>query len=219
MSRPGGDSIGAAADSVGPVCCPEATCEPSTLAVTVAEKPAEGYVRAFIRLQSQSQSLKNLAVTRADAPLLCQDELQAIFEVCELLKGGAGRASGNVDWQQRICTLRQAGRAICMHASLIESLQGQDELPDDLRTLMVQLEHSLAKVAIRPHKRSNPSKRSGAAKKRFAFMRNKYSDFLGNDAIQVLALEPGSFIIALNALKLAAATFLLEYPHLFVGCS
>ena len=71
----------------------------------------------------------------------------------------------------------------------------------------------------RPHKRSNPAQRSGAAKKRFAFMRNKYSDFLGNDAIQVLALEPGSFIIALNALKLAAATFLLQYPHLFVGCS
>ena len=105
-----------------------------------------------------------------------------------------------------------------MHASLFESLQGLDEQPDDLRTLMTKLEHDLAKIAVRPHKRNNPFSRSGAARKRFACLRNKFGSFLGKDAIQALALEPGTIIIALSVLKLAAAAFLLEYPYLFIGC-
>ena len=75
---------------------------------------------------------------------------------------------------------------------------------------MLQLEHALSRIALQPRKRANHFRNSGAARKKYAQLRENVGEFIGSDILQALVSEP-CIVASLSALKTATFTFLLEY--------
>ena len=121
-------------------------------------------------------------------------------------------------WQLRVCSLRQACRGIRHHAALIDDKPDLEGLPADLRTLMLQLEHALSRIALQPRKRANHFLNSGAARKKYAQLRENVGDLIGSDILQALVPEP-NIVASLSALKTATFTFLLEYANANLICN
>ena len=74
---------------------------------------------------------------------------------------------------------------------------------------MLQLEHTLSRIAFQPSKRANPLYKSGAARRKYAQLRKTVGDFIGSDIIQALVPEP-HIVATLGALKVAALTYMLD---------
>ena len=156
---------------------------------------------------------------RVAALLVDPEDVMAITRVFDLIQSKEAISTSAGDWQQRVCSLRQACRSIRHHAALFEDRLELEGLPANLRTLMLQLEHALSKIATQPRKRANPFLRSGAARKKYAVLRENVGGFIGNDIIQALVPEPSSTVVALVALKAATFTFMLEYADVNSDCN
>ena len=145
-----------------------------------------------------------------------------MFDVCNLTQGDCSRACDALTAQQRICTLRQVGTAICEHTPLFEHCIartfGERRVPDDLRGTFLQLEHSLAKAAASRYRGDSFSK-GHTVRKRFGMLRRDFAAMLGKEALQTLAMLQSDTHAALTVLKIAVGSFFLRHPELVAACA
>ena len=155
-----------------------------------------------------------------DPSQLSQDDLLAMFDVCSMTQGDCSRACDATAAQQHICTLRQVGAAICEHSPLFEhciaQTFGERKVPSDLRSMFLQLEHSLAKAATT--RVSGDSFCKGhSVRLRFGKLRNDFAAVLGKVALQTLAMLKSDVHAALSVMKVAVGSFFIRHPELACG--